>query len=193
MKRLLLLPLAALLQQCASGPREIVDKGIDRVPFHQAEKTKSLDGVAIPVLRSPALEKSWGKPEITVLPNGGYHIYYSKPGSSFEGLAIYGIPGTLNSDAPAAPTYRTLDFDPKKNIPITVVRTQEWRTINILDRPIHLYTANPGSGADAFELSTVTFSHQIPGKPIGSYRITSSSNLDDADKAIQSYIKTVSF
>jgi hypothetical protein len=193
MKRLLLLPLTIVLQQCASGPKEIADKGIDRVPFHRAEKTDSLAGVSIPVLRSPVLEKSWGKPEITVLSDGSYHLHYSKPGSSFESLAIYGIPGSLNSDSATPPTYRVMDFDPKKKIPITVVRNQQWETIHLLDRPIHVYTDNPGSGADAFELSTVTFPHPLPGKPVGSYRITSSSNLDDATKAIHSYMKTVSF
>ncbi|HVJ46725.1 MAG TPA: hypothetical protein VM511_10095 [Luteolibacter sp.] len=190
MKRLLLL-IAPLLTQCATQNPHT--KEIDRVPFHRAAETSSLEGVTIPVLHSAKLEKRWGKPKITVLPDGSYHLSYSKSGNGFETLSIYGVPGSINSDAPTAPTYQDIGYDEKRKTATMVPYQQKWQTIEILGRPIHLYIDNPGGGADAFQLSTVTFSHQIPGKPIGSYRIVSSSNIDGPGEVIDSYIKTVTF
>lgn len=193
MMRKAVLLLIPLLGQCARGPVEVADKGIDRVPFHQAKTGSSLAGAAVPVLHSPTLEKRWRKPEITVLPDGSYHLYYSKPGDSFESLAIYAVPGVVDSDSPVPPTYNDIGYDEKRKQPKIVTYPQKWQSVNILSRPIHVFIDSPGGGADPLQHSTVTFSHQLPGKPIGSYRITATSNQEDAERWIHSYMKTVSF
>jgi len=194
-RHLLLAGLLPFLCQCATTPPgDDKDPGLDRVPYHLAEKkSPTLAGVNLPILRSPILEKRWGKPEITILENGGYYLHYSKPRDSFEGLSIYASPGTLDSDAPTPPSYRDIGFDEKKKQPTTITVKQDWDTVDIAGRPTHVYTDSPGSGADALQLSTVTFPVSRPGKPATSYRITGTSNLDGGDKVILSYMRTVAW
>lgn len=188
-----LLPLL-FLTQCATPPKEEKDPGLDRSPYHLAEKkSPSLAGVTLPVLKSPALEKRWGSPRITILPNGGYHLNYSKPGEEFEGLSIYAAPGTRDSDAPTPPGYWDMSYDEKKGEAISIPVKQSWRTVDIAGRPTHVYTDSPGSGADPLQLSTVTFPTSRPGKPAASYRVTGTSNLEDGEKVILSYMRTVAW
>lgn len=198
MNRLLFLTLSSLpiLTQCTSTkpPGEKNNPGLDRGPYHMAEKkSASLTGVALPILRSPSLEKRWGKPEITILPSGGYSLQYSKPGDSFETLSVYAAPGTLDSDSPTPPTYTDMGYDEIRKEPIPVEVKQSWRTVSIAGRPTHVYTDSPGGGADPLQFSTVTFPVQNPGKPAASYRVTASSNLEDADNIILSYMRTVAW
>lgn len=193
MKKVLAALLLPFLTQCATSPAEDAeDPGLNRTPYHLAEKkTSSLADTTLPVLRSPTLEKRWGNPKITVLPNGGYHLSYSKPRDSFEGLSIYAVPGTLDSDAPTPPSYRDLGYDEKKKMPTTVLVKQAWETVDIAGRPTHVYTDSPGGGADPLQLSTVTFPVSRSGKPAASVRVTGTSNLEAGDEVIHSYMRTV--
>lgn len=191
---LILATLLPWLCQCAAPPADQEDPGLDRSPYHLADKTSpSLAGVTLPILRSPALERRWGRPKITILPNGGYHLRYTKPGDEFEGLSIFATPGTIDSDAPQPPSYQGIDYDHKKKEMISVKVKQTWLTADIAGRPTHAYTDNPGGGADPLELSTVTFPVQKAGKPAASYRVTGTSNLDDGEKVILSYMRTVAW
>jgi hypothetical protein len=188
-----ILPLL-FLTQCATPPQDERDPGLDRSPYHLAEKhSPSLAGVSLPILKSPALEKRWGRPRITILPTGGYHLKYSKPGDEFEGLSIYAAPGTRNSDAPTPPAYWDTSYDERKGEAISVPVKQSWRTVDIAGRATHVYTDSPGSGADPLQLSTVTFPINRSGKPAASYRVTGTSNLEDGEKMILSYMRTVAW
>jgi hypothetical protein len=192
-KTVALFPLL-FLTQCATTPKEEKDPGLDRSPYHLAEKTSpSLAGVTLPILKSNTLEKRWGRPRITILPTGGYHLNYKKPGEEFEGLSIYAAPGTLNSDAATPPSYLSINYDERKREAVTVPVKQSWRTVDIAGRPTHVYTDSPGSGADPLQLSTVTFTAYRPGKPAASFRITATSNLGDGEKVILSYMRTVAW
>ncbi|WAC21404.1 hypothetical protein OVA24_08390 [Luteolibacter sp. SL250] len=183
-----------LLTQCATTPEEEKDPGLDRSPYHLAEKTSpTLAGVNLPILKSPALEKRWGSPRITILPTGGYHLRYTKPGNEFESLSIYAAPGTLDSDAPTPPGYFDMGYDEKKGEPISIPVKQSWRTVDIAGRSTHVYTDSPGSGADPLQLSTVTFPASRPGKHAASFRVTATSNLEDGESIILSYMRTVAW
>jgi hypothetical protein len=179
------------LTQCA--PDTSADPGLSLEQYHSIEPAKTLDGVKIPVMRSPSLDRKWGKPEITVLPNGGYSLYYSAPNQNFESLRIYGVPGRIDSDAPEPPSVIDVAWDNKTNNPTTKPYPQKWSTVNLLGRPVHCYALAAGGGADAPQISTVTFPIERPGFPVASYRIVSSSNLADSGAASESYLESVSF
>lgn len=180
------------LTQCATPPEDENDPGLDRSPYHLAERnSSSLAGVTLPVLESPALEERWGRPRITILATGGYHLQYTKPGDGFESLSIYAASGTRDSDAPTPPTYPDMGYDEKKGEVITIRVKQSWRSVDIAGRPTHVYTDSPGGGADPLQLSTVTFPANRPGKPAASYRVTGTSNMEDGEKVILSYMRTV--
>lgn len=181
MKKSALLLLLPLLQQC--GTKTDVTSGIDRTPFHHAPNVRNLDGVAIPVLRSSPLEKRWGKPEIAVTADGGYHLSYRKPGDHFEGLDIYGIPGVINSDAP----------NPPDIIHYETRTPQKWQNYFIAGMAIHVFVETPGGGDTPSTVSTVTFPVQLQGKPAASYRIVATSNDGENSAAIRSYLTSVSF
>ena len=188
---LALLPLL-FIASCAVEDKK--DPGIDTSVYHLSEHSPSLEGVKIPVMQSFGLDKKWGKPKIVVLKNGGYWLSYSKPGSSFEMLRIYGTPGRVESDAPEPPPYRDIGAPaPGTDYPSMQEYTQKWNTIELLGRPIHYYLRSPGGGADAPEWSTVSFCLEKPGEPTASYRIVSSSNLEHGDKIMEGYMKTVGF
>ena len=189
MKRsLLLLPLL-LVTACTSGNPN--DPGIQPSAYYSLKPAASLDEVKIPVLKSPALEKRWGKPEIALRPNGGYMLTYSKPGDSFETLRIFGEPGRIDSDAPTPPTYTDIAA-PGSNSPQLREYMQEWSTVTVLGRPIHYYLRSSGGGADAPEWSTVTFPMGTLG-PTNSYRILATSNQEDGGKVAEGYMRTVGF
>lgn len=191
MKRsLLLLPLLALSACTTNAPK---DPGIQPSAYYSIEPTTSLDSVQIPVLKSAALEKRWGKPEIIVRPNGGYLLSYSKPGDSFETLRIFGEPGRIDTESPTPPTYTDIGPPaPGSSSPRMIEHTQEWSTVTLLGRPVHYYLRSPGGGADAPEWSTVTFSRGELG-PSASYRILTTSNQEEGEKIAEGYMKTVGF
>ncbi len=185
--------LIPLFTGCAVEKMKEEDPGIPTTPYHMAEPVRSLDGVKIPVMRSAELERKWGKPRIVVLPDGGYSLSYSKPGSSFETLRIYGAPGTIDSDAPEPPPYTDIAFDPETRNVTTARYPQKWNTVTLIGRPIHYYLHSPGGGADAPQWSTVTFPLHWPDGPSASYRIMTTSNLYEEKDVQERYLKTVTF
>jgi hypothetical protein len=185
MKKAAVLFLFPLLSHCASNRSG--DPGIEMTAFNQAPAATSTAGAKIPVLHSPALDRHWGRPEIKVLPSGGYSLFYTDPKSRFETLTIYGQPGILNTDADTPPAATAIGFD-RKHQPTPVKDAQPWKTVIILGRPTHYYTLTAGDGADAPEVSTITF-------PRGgaSYRLTATSNREDFTRAVEAYLKTADF
>lgn len=183
MKKAALLVLIPLLQHCGTRPAAQSGDGLDRTPFHHAPTAKNLDGVTISILRSPSLEKRWGKPEIAVTPEGGYHLSYRKPGDHFEGLDIYALPGSLDSDAPNPPDI--IHYETRS--------PQKWRNYFIAGIVVHAFVETPGGGDTPATVSTVTFPVSLSGKPTASYRIVATSNNGEDSKEIRTYLTSASF
>lgn len=182
-----------LLAHC--GPElapTLPDRGLDIQAFHGVHAPEKRASITIPILRSPELERRWGKPQITVLADGTYRLEYSKPGNHWETLTIYGTPGRIDSDGPEAPPVRAIGIS-KNGKPQGVYIKQQWRTTTILGRPIHFHETDQGTGADPVMHSTVTFPIERPGQPVASYRLTATSNQQDAEVIISSYFSTATF
>lgn len=189
MKPLLLLPLVVLLQQCTTTPQ---DPGINVRAFYDENLPSDLSLTPLPILRSPLLEKRWGKPKTSVLPDGSYRISYNLPDSSFESLDIHVAPGAINTDAPTPPPYGHIGFDEKKQTPVPKESPQEWGTATILGKPIHTYCVYAGDGADAASYSSITFPVEKPGFPAAfSVRLTTTSNT--SEELSRSYMESVRF
>lgn len=190
MKPLLLLPLVVLLQQCAPTPKPEEN---EFARFYDDGLPSDLSLTKLPIVKSPALEKRWGKPKISVLPDGSYKITYLSPRSSFEALSIYVRPGFKNTDAPKPPPYGSIGFDEKTNAPIPVKTPQEWSTAKIMGKPVHTYCDYAGDGADPASFDSITFSPEIPGSPAFNLTLSATSNTEIYENTARSYMETVKY
>lgn len=133
------------------------------------QEANSLAGVTIPILNSPILEKSWGKPSIRTSPAGAYELYYSDPKRSFESLVIVGSPVALPS-LETPPPIRSMDRE----------TPQEWRTVSILGKTVRSYIEVEGGGADGEGWATEVFPLTSPSGKRGHYRLTMEFNTETA-------------
>lgn len=188
MKPLLLLPLAILLQQC-SPSTDPTENRFAR--FHEDGLPSDLSLTKLPLVKSPALEKRWGRPKASVLPDGSYKITYVNPRSSFEALSIFVSPGSRNTDAPHPPPYGSIGFDEKTRSPVPVKTPQEWQTTTILGERVHAYCEYAGDGADPASFSTITFTPENRGGTVFNLTVTATSNI--AAETAYAYMDTVSY
>lgn len=190
MKSLLLLPLVILLQQCAPSSKPEENQF---ARFHEDGLPSDLSLTKLPIVKSPALEKRWGKPNVSVLPDGSYKITYLNPQRSFEALSIYVSPGYKNTDAPNPPPYGSIGFDEKTNSPIPVKTAQPWSTATIMGKPVHTYCDYAGDGADPASFDSITFSPEIPGSPAFNLTLSATSNTETPHLTAHSYMETVKY
>lgn len=133
------------------------------------QEAETLAGVSIPILASPSLQKTWGKPSIRTSPEGSYELYYTDPERSFESLVITGSPValvTLDSPPPVA----TMD----------ATYPQEWQTTKLMGKTIRTYVEAAGGGADGEVWATEFFPLTSPQGTKGFYRITMEFNTEEA-------------
>lgn len=185
---LLQIPFLLFLQQCSpsSGPEKN-----DFSAFYQEGLPADLALTSLPVVKSPSLQKRWGKPKVAVLPDGSYRLSYVHPRESFETLDIYVRPGPKNTDGPTAPPYGHIGFDEKTKSPVPQKSPQEWDTVTILGKPVHAYCDYAGDGADPASYSTITFTPEKAGAPVFNLTVTATSNI--AGETAYAYMDTVSY
>lgn len=170
------------------------DSGINPVPFNIADN----DGLSssnpadakVPLLRSPALEKRWGKPKLSILADGSYRLRYDKPKDSFESLLIMGSPKTFPTVGDLPPAYQASypDANGKFGKPIQ----PEWQApVIIAGKSFRFAQYSDLSGADPIRYASETLTLTAPDGRSGSYRIVADSNLEIENP--RSYIETVNW
>lgn len=145
---------------------------------HQSElreslnEAKSLISIKIPILKSPFLEKKWGKPEISTSPDGLYRLYYDDPEGSFDNFTITGSPKPLVTFGDTPP-------------PIGGMGTstpQEWETTRIMGQEVKYFIETSG-GNNGEMWATEAFSLTSPDGRIGYYRLqTEFNDLEAPDR-----------
>lgn len=183
-----MLGLPLLLAHCASDPKPKGSSGTEVAA--QREKSNNLADIEIPLLHSPALERRWGKPTVSVYEDGSYRLSYVDPNAEFESLSISGKPGSFDTDGPVAPTYSGAYPLPDGRVP---EYSQDWSTATVLGKPTHYYQSGSESGADPPEFTTVTFPVELPGKLVASYSLCATSNEETAEKEVEGFFKTAQF
>lgn len=170
-----------LLCHCAQTPPP-PERTLVPGTFYTAENASTdLSKVSVPVLRSSALERRWGKPKVRVLADGSYQLYYTKPNDEFESLSVFGSPEVFPT--PAQPPAYQESYGPR------MIQPAWLGSHSISGTPIRYAQSSDLSGADPIEYATETIRLTSPTGRTGSYRIIASSNLEET--AAPAYIKTV--
>ena len=172
--------------------------GIDPNPYNVLERQAKAENrdpsrISIPVLRSPALEKRWGKPELLVGPKGGYLLRYEDPKDDDTHLTILGSPTMFKAAGPIPPPYTEIGFDKKANTVTPKEVSQMWRRTSVEGRDVRYYTAEGFSGDQPAQISTETFRLTAPDGRTASYRIRTASNDDNPANSAESLMRSVAF
>lgn len=173
----LLTPL--LLTQCALW-RPGRAEGIDANPYALLERQAKAENrdpsrIAVPVLRSPMLEKRWGKPSLLVGPHGGYLLRYQDPSNKSRFLAIYGTSKNYLPAGPLPPPYTDLGIDPKTRTFNPREVNQLWSFANVGGRTIRYYISEGPQEKLPAVYSTETFRLTAPDGRDASYMLRASS------------------
>lgn len=173
-------------------------EGIDPNPYNVLERQAKAENrdpsrISIPVLRSPALEKRWGKPQLLVGPKGGYLLRYEDPKDDDTHLTILGSPTMFKTAGPIPPPYTEIGFDRKTNTVTPKEVSQVWRKTTVADRDVRYYTAEGFAGDQPAQISTETFRLTAPDGRTASYRIRTATNDENPANEAESLIRTVSF
>lgn len=174
-----------LLCQCESTLLGRAD-GIDPNPFQvleQQAKPENRDAsrIKVPVLRSAALEKRWGKPRLLVGPNGGYALRYEHPRQRGSHLTIFGSARKYPVAGPFAPPYTDLGADPQSGTFSPREVAQSWQNVRIAGRGVRYCIAEARSDEDPVQYTTETFRLTAPDGRTASYRLRSASASGSAD------------
>ncbi|HEX2751391.1 MAG TPA: hypothetical protein VHM91_25500 [Verrucomicrobiales bacterium] len=165
--------------------------GIDTRNLNRMDEGGSKEGIRVPFLHAPDLEKRWGKPKLTVAPDGSYALSYSNPKRRFQHLTIYGSPGKFPTAGPVPPSYIDVDFTPAG--PTTAPKRQTWRTTTHLGHTLRYCVTSPDSGADVAELTTETIALAGPDGRTGSYCLSGGSDLDSGPLSIPALFHAARF
>lgn len=149
--------------------------------------------VKVPLLKSPALERRWGRPALKVKADGSYELTYQNPARSFQMLSIYGAPGSFPRAGATPPNLADLDYDPATKQMVPVSRPQQWQTITIAGQAVRYYVAQPDSGADPARMRTETFTLTAPDGRTASYLLEADSDTEAAGSSHQDLMRTASF
>lgn len=175
----LAIPPLALLCQCQS-PVLGRAEGIDPNPFQVLEKQARPENrdpkrVAVPMLKSPSLEKRWGAPKLLVGPKGGYALRYRNPRNSAIHLTIFGSPDIYPVAGMFPPPYTDLGMDPRTGTYNPREVAQGWQTSHISGRGVRFFITEASSPGAPLQYSTETFRLSGPGGRTASYRLRTSS------------------
>lgn len=191
----LAIPPLVLLCQCQS-PVLGRAEGIDPNPFQVLERQARPENrdpkrVAVPVLKSAALEKRWGTPKLLVGPQGGYALRYQNPRRSDIHLTIFGSPDMYPIAGAFPPPYTDLGMDPRSGTYAPREVAQGWKTARLAGRGVRFYITEASSPGDPLQYSTETFRLTGPDGRTASYRLRAASAKDAADA--RALFETASF
>lgn len=148
----------------------------------------TLDGVTVPVLRAPGLERVWGPPKIELDGKGGYCLTYADPRQSFTRLMIHGVVKPL----PKLSAPPLLGGEEMVDDQLTgFTRPQSWRQVQVLDSKVRWYQESTAGGADGAYYSTEGFTLKAPDGRKGHYRLV--AEYGDDTEAVARWFGSVSF
>jgi len=175
-----------LLCQCHS-PVLGRAEGIDPNPFQVLERQAGPENrdpkrIAVPVLKSAALEKRWGTPTLLVGPQGGYALRYQNPRNRKSQLTIFGSPDMYPIAGAFPPPYTDLGMDPRSGTYAPREVAQGWKTARLSGRGVRFYITEASSPGEPVQYSTETFRLTGPDGRTASYRLRTASTkgADDA-------------
>lgn len=188
------LPLIPLCQ-CHSPVLGRVE-GIDPNPFQVLERQAGPENrdpkrIAVPLLKSPALEKRWGTPKLLVGPQGGYALRYQNPRNREIHLTIFGSPDMYPIAGMIPPPYTDLGMDPRSGTYAPREVAQGWKTAHLSGRGVRFYITEASSPGSPVQYSTETFRLTGPDGRTASYRLRAASTKDAADA--RALFETASF
>lgn len=186
-----------LLTQCALW-RPGRAEGIDANPYSVLEKqatsaNRDPKRIAVPMMRSPMLEKRWGKPSLLVGPNGGYLLHYQDPSNPHRFLNIYATAKKYLPAGPLPPPYTDLGFDPKTKTINPREVNQLWSFADIAGRTIRYYVSEGSEGNNARLYSTETFRLTAPDGREASYMLRAASKPGKKGLEVEDLFESVSF
>ena len=170
--------------------------GIDPNPFNVLEnqakpENRDPSRISIPVLRSAALEKRWGKPKLLVGPKGGYALRYESPANDSTHLTIYGSPTLFPTAGAIPPPYTDLGMDGKKGTFVPVEVAQKWQSVALAGRSVRYCIAEGHSADEPVQFTTETFRLTGPDGRTASYRLRAATA--DEGTTIESLLQTAAF
>ena len=170
--------------------------GIDPNPFNLLEnqaqpENRDPSRISVPVLRSAALEKRWGKPKLLVGPKGGYALRYENPANDSTHLTIFGSPTLFPTAGAIPPPYTDLGMDAQKQTFVPVEVAQKWQTVEFAGRSVRFCVAEGHSGDEPVQFTTETFRLTGPDGRTASYRLRAAT-VDDGT-TIESLLRTAAF
>ena len=184
-----------LLCQCQS-PMLGRTEGIDPNPFQVLERQAGPENrdpkrIAVPVLKSAALEKRWGAPKLLVGPKGGYALRYQNPRHRDIHLTIFGSPDMYPIAGAFPPPYTDLGMNSRTGTYTPREVAQGWKTAHLSGRGVRFYITEASSPGAPVQYSTETFRLTGPDGRTASYSLRAASARDAADA--RSMIETASF
>lgn len=188
---------AFLLCQC-TAPKLGRAEGIDPNPFELLEKHATAADrdparIRVPVLKSAAMEKRWGKPRLLVDSKGGYILRYERPGDDDTHLTVLGSPELFLPAGPFPPPFTEIGYDRKTKTVTPVEVSQTWKTAQVADRKVRFYVSEGFSGDQPTQFSTETFRLTAPDGRTASYRIRTASNDESAAYSPEKLMETLAF
>jgi hypothetical protein len=185
--RIVLLAVLSLVPLCqCHSPVLGRAEGIDPNPFQVLERQAGPENrdpkrIAVPLLKSAALEKRWGAPKLLVGPQGGYALRYQNPRQREIHLTIFGSPDMYPIAGAFPPPYTDLGMDPRSGTYAPREVTQGWKTAHLSGRGVRFHITEASSPGAPVQYSTETFRLTGPDGRTASYRLRTASARDAAD------------
>jgi len=197
MKPLLLAAATFGLCQCSLRTPGRAD-GIDPNPFALLEKQATATNhdagrIAVPMLRSAALERRWGSPKLLVGPKGGYALRYENPADESNHLTIFGSPDRFPTAGRVPPPYTDLGPNQGTNQIVPTEIRQQWRHLQVAGRDVRYYINEGALGDEPVQFSTETFRLTAPDGRTASYRLRSASRDSQPAAAVEKLFRSAAF
>lgn len=197
MKLLLTCGSVLFLCHCAS-PSDGRGYGIDPNPFDLLEQQATAENhdasrISVPVLRSPVLEKHWGKPRLLVGPKGGYALRYENPANHAHLLTIFGSPTRYPTAGDTPPCYTRLDIDRRQGTLTPVSVSQQWQEVELVGRKVRFCITDGPQDRQPAMFSTETFRLTAPDGRTASYRLRAAVPGKDQAAAVSALLQTSAF
>lgn len=157
--------------------------------YYGLEEAASLEGVKVPVLRSPAYEAKWGKPKIRTTTAGDYELNYANPDQPFDRLAIQGT----SRPFPKLTKVPKVSGEKMINDELTgVLIPQEFRTVMIAGQSVRWFQESLSGGADGAYYTTEGFALKDAFGNTGFYRLVAEGG-NNADAEVAKRFGSVKF
>lgn len=172
--------------------------GIDPNPFVLLEKqataaNRDPSRITVPVLRSPAMERKWGKPRLLVGPKGGYALRYEDPADSSNQLTIFGSPATYPTAGRVPPPYTELALAGAGGLVQPREVDQVWREVRIAGREVRYYISEGSIGGEPPQFSTETFRLTAPDGRTASFRLRAASGGAQPASRVAGMLESAAF